>query len=242
MEVFSGMQRAKSNDCISQSDESLPQTHLIWDDIGRVVQRSQPNNLNRGPRVCVPGSWASSSNIWSVMSEDNPENVDSSSECYDGRAFLNTCDYQPIAKFSREFLPSSTEEFCKFTKTYYRPFSGHDPRYPVFSAIISHDGRSVISSSRDNCHKLWDLATQSGMHTFAGANLAFSPKPCLSCGDSMLLSVSGQSDLYIWDTFRGVMHTYIPAMIVAYVIIVHCIYDCSCARVSHNCRLLLSLR
>ena len=58
----------------------------------------------------------------------------------------------------------------------------------------------------------------------------------------MLLSVSGQSDLYIWDTFRGVMHTYIPAMIVAYVIIVHCIYDCSCARVSHNCRLLLSLR
>jgi small GTP-binding protein len=82
-----------------------------------------------------------------------------------------------------------------------RAFEGHQA--PVTSVAFDHLGETLVSGSRDNTVKLWDVGSGRVLHTLEGhqdavLSVAFDPQ-----SGSLLASGSSDNTVKLWDTRTG---------------------------------------
>jgi hypothetical protein len=81
-----------------------------------------------------------------------------------------------------------------------RTFSGHLAE--VYSVAFSHDGRQILSGSKDNTIKLWDVATGREIRTFLGHSNDVRFVVFINDGRN-IISGSYDGTIRVWDTATG---------------------------------------
>ncbi|MEM9271708.1 MAG: hypothetical protein AAGA80_01920 [Cyanobacteria bacterium P01_F01_bin.143] len=78
----------------------------------------------------------------------------------------------------------------------------------VWSVAISSDGKSIVSGSKDNTVKLWDIANQSEVHPFTGHQDAVW-SVAISSDGKYLVSGSWDNTVKLWDIDnKSLVHTF----------------------------------
>ena len=87
--------------------------------------------------------------------------------------------------------------------------SGHHSK-PITSVSLSPDGRQVLTASRDNSLKLYDMRSYDTLHTFSADSYRSGvgwAQACFSADGKFVAAPAQDGSVYIWNALTGKQET-----------------------------------